>query len=348
MQVLYTTFFGSLELSNFGAKMPKSGEVKCFGCSKFFLISGIQAHLRHNQECKNKFSLKAYNNLKELCEAQKKKNVSSRKAKNYQNQKCQENTVEGSGQADDSSISSDSYNVKHKCKGCARQFAKNGFMKHLAKKADCKAKYTQKEFEGIKREKRRKAQSEKYQKRKKLKSNEEQTFGDSNDGGKGLPSENKNVIRHLTNGDLFFQVYSAEFSPFGRNKKEMISKWVKSNILKKSIIDSNESKWLKDFVTYFDNNAKRIWNRNDGQFKEVELRKRHWIFFDRYIKYNESVAQNKKNKINEKKPVGRPKEEIDNIIKTLKEIRESSFYICMWQMAENLKSDVYILRKMSE
>ena len=42
----------------------------------------------------------------------------------------------------------------------------------------------------------------------------------------------------------------------------------------------------------------------------------------------------------------RQPEEIENIIKTMKEIRESSFIQCLWVMADDLKSDVHILRKM--
>ena len=69
--------------------MPQSGEVKCLGCSEFFIISGIQNHLRQSAECKKKFSLKAFNELKILCEAQKKKHISERKALAYQKKKHQ-------------------------------------------------------------------------------------------------------------------------------------------------------------------------------------------------------------------------------------------------------------------
>ena len=73
--------------------MPKSGEVKCFGCSKFFLIRGIQTHLRYKPECKAKFSTRALNNLNELCEAETKKKISQRKANNYQSVKLIENNL---------------------------------------------------------------------------------------------------------------------------------------------------------------------------------------------------------------------------------------------------------------
>ena len=73
--------------------MPKSGEVKCVGCSKFFLIRGIQTHLRHQPKCEAKFSKKALNDLNELCEAQKKKNISERKAKSYQSVKLKEKNL---------------------------------------------------------------------------------------------------------------------------------------------------------------------------------------------------------------------------------------------------------------
>ena len=73
--------------------MPKSGEVKCLGCSRWLLISGIQTHLRCTQECKMKYSQSAFSKLLELCEAEKKKKTSERKAKNYQTLKQQKNVV---------------------------------------------------------------------------------------------------------------------------------------------------------------------------------------------------------------------------------------------------------------
>ena len=42
----------------------------------------------------------------------------------------------------------------------------------------------------------------------------------------------------------------------------------------------------------------------------------------------------------------RQPEAIETIIKIMKEIRESSFIQCLWVMADDLKSDVHILRKM--
>ena len=48
----------------------------------------------------------------------------------------------------------------------------------------------------------------------------------------------------------------------------------------------------------------------------------------------------------ENKKVKRQPEEIETIIKIMKEIRESSFIQCLWVMADDLKSDVHILRKM--
>ena len=48
----------------------------------------------------------------------------------------------------------------------------------------------------------------------------------------------------------------------------------------------------------------------------------------------------------ENKKVKRQPEEIETIIKIMKEIRESSFIQCLWIMADDLKSDVHILRKM--
>ena len=48
----------------------------------------------------------------------------------------------------------------------------------------------------------------------------------------------------------------------------------------------------------------------------------------------------------ENKKVKRQPEEIETIIKIMKEIRESSFVQCLWIMADDLKSDVHILRKM--
>ena len=62
------------------------------------------------------------------------------------------------------------------------------------------------------------------------------------------------------------------------------------------------------------------------------------------LRRKEKQAQSyKKNK--EAKFVRSPGE-IEIIIKTMKGIRQSSFYQCMWQMSDNVKSDVYILRKM--
>ena len=54
--------------------------------------------------------------------------------------------------------------------------------------------------------------------------------------------------------------------------------------------------------------------------------------------YVQSLKENKK--------VKRQPEEIETIIKIMKEIRESSFIQCLWVMADDLKSDVHILRKM--
>ena len=117
--------------------MPPPPEVKCLGCLNFFLIRGIQSHLRQNQECRQKFSKKAFNDLRELCEAQRKTNISNRMAKDYQILKLRKNAkIEGS----QSVVSSkETTNLMVKCDGCSRQFAKSGLMKHLSKKPDCKA-----------------------------------------------------------------------------------------------------------------------------------------------------------------------------------------------------------------
>ena len=73
--------------------MPKSGEVKCLGCSRWFLIRGIQTHLRSTEECKIKYSQSAFSKLLELCDAEKKMKTSDRKAKHYQKLKQQKNVV---------------------------------------------------------------------------------------------------------------------------------------------------------------------------------------------------------------------------------------------------------------
>ena len=96
-----------------------------------------------------KFSSKSFRELKELCEAQKKKNVSKRKSIAYQKQKDQEKSVDHIGQSDNSSIANE-VNMKYTCKGCSREFVKSGIMIHLAKKADCGANYSQKEIEDLK------------------------------------------------------------------------------------------------------------------------------------------------------------------------------------------------------
>ena len=48
------------------------------------------------------------------------------------------------------------------------------------------------------------------------------------------------------------------------------------------------------------------------------------------------------------KVVARPKEEIDTIIKTMKEVREHSMQMCMNQLSEFVKMFVYMLREMKE
>ena len=154
-------------------KMPSSGEVKCLGCSKWFLISGIQAHLQHAQKCKIEYSSSSFKKLKELCEAQKRKNISERKAKNYKKLKEQKNECqkEHISPSEDSSLSSISLNVKHKCKGCLREFTR--LVVHLEMKPDCLSKYYQRELEIYKRQKRNKKQKQCYN-RKKMKTNEKE------------------------------------------------------------------------------------------------------------------------------------------------------------------------------
>ena len=105
-------------------------------CESF--LSGIQTHIRKNEGCRLKYSKKALNDLIELCEAQKKRNVSDRKAKNYQNLKLETKPLIERTQSGDSSLSKESANITHICNGCSRQFAKTVFMKHLSHQADCK------------------------------------------------------------------------------------------------------------------------------------------------------------------------------------------------------------------
>ena len=197
--------------------MPQSGETKCLGCSQYFLISGIQAHLRQRQECKNKFSPKAFNDLIELCQAETKKKTSKRKALAYQKQKFQEINVQGIAQSNDSSISNESLNAKYKCKGCSRDFAMNGILKHLAKKFDCRAEYTEMEIQDIKKKKRRKAKKQYYQSRKKKKNNiETVTVEDPRNSSKS--DENVTKCHSITTsheGDN--KVFK---NPLQRNEKE--------------------------------------------------------------------------------------------------------------------------------
>ena len=99
-----------------------------------------------------------------------------------------------------------------------------------------------------------------------------------------MPSKSEKVSIPITNGDLFFELYSRHQSPVeGTNNKQVISNWVKMKILKKISLDCNEDKWLRDFANYFDENSKRIWNKNGGNIKGPEIKKKHGIFFDRII-----------------------------------------------------------------
>ena len=55
---------------------------------------------------------------------------------------------------------------------------------------------------------------------------------------KSLPSTGEKVSIPITNGDLFFELYSRHHSPVeGTNNKQVISNWVKRNILKKMCND---------------------------------------------------------------------------------------------------------------
>ena len=101
-------------------------------------LRGIQSHIRQNEGCRLKYSKKALNDLMELCEAQKKRNISDKKAKNYQNLKLQTKPLVERTQSGDSSLSKEVTNITRNCNGCSRQFAKNAFMKHLSHQADCK------------------------------------------------------------------------------------------------------------------------------------------------------------------------------------------------------------------
>ena len=96
-----------------------------------------------------------------------------KKPKNYKKLKEQKNEwqKEHISPSEDSSVSSTSLNVKHKCKGCLREFTR--LVVHLEMKPDCLSKYYQRELEIYKRQKRNKKQKQCYN-RKKMKTNEKE------------------------------------------------------------------------------------------------------------------------------------------------------------------------------
>ena len=180
--------------------MPASGEVKCLGCSRWFRIRSVQTHLNWSHQCRMKYSQSAYSKLIELCEAEKKKKISDRKARNYQNLNQQKKVTAHVSKSDDSSVSND----KQKCKGCLREFTR--LLTHLQNTtSNCMSKYSQEELEKYKTQKRNKSIRHHYHHKKK-KSNQKEP-GEQKDGQTDFSSKPQKVSK-----------------PLEQNKKNEISK----------------------------------------------------------------------------------------------------------------------------
>ena len=91
---------------------------------------------------------------------------------------------------------------------------------------------------------------------------------------------------YSTYGDMFYDLLDSGHDPKEIEYAELVSNWLKLNILKNFKPDCIEIKWLMDTVAYFCLHAKRIWKQHRGKVSGPNVQKKHSKFFDKYIEAN--------------------------------------------------------------
>ena len=96
----------------------------------------------------------------------------------------------------------------------------------------------------------------------------------------------KKANTYCTYGDMFYDLLDSGHDPRKIEYAELVSNWLKLNILKNFEPDCIENKWLVDNVAYFCLRAKKLWKQHRGKVTGLNVQKKHSTFLEKYIEHN--------------------------------------------------------------
>ena len=97
----------------------------------------------------------------------------------------------------------------------------------------------------------------------------------------------KRTNTHKTYGDMFYDLLDKGHDPRTINYKEMVSDWIKLNILLKfDEFDCIEIEWLEKNIAFFFFRASKIWKQHRGKVTGINVQNKHAKFFDKLIDSN--------------------------------------------------------------
>ena len=92
----------------------------------------------------------------------------------------------------------------------------------------------------------------------------------------------KKINTNLTNGDMFYELYDDGHKPTTKNYAELVSDWLKYNVLLDTNYDCNKNEWLNNTTSYFCLYAKRIFKQNRN-VKRLKFQNAHSAFLNKYL-----------------------------------------------------------------
>lgn len=85
-----------------------------------------------------------------------------------------------------------------------------------------------------------------------------------------------------TNGDVLFEMFNNGQKPNTDSYKEIVSNWIKLNILKTDLT-LHEQELFSKFIAYFCKNAKKIWKKHKGKIQGLNMQVQHSQFLNKLI-----------------------------------------------------------------
>ena len=93
----------------------------------------------------------------------------------------------------------------------------------------------------------------------------------------------KRTNTYCTNGDIFYNLNNLGHKPTAKSYPELVSNWLKLNVLLEKDLDCNENEWLVNTVAYFCLHARRIFKQHRGKVKGLNVQNKHGAFLNKLI-----------------------------------------------------------------